>query len=346
LVEGFKVSITRRCTANKLSIQEAMNDPKLGNKSYYRHPKRTSKFIQRPALISEITRLTTQESETSRVCVLFGMGGQGKTALALDFCRQSETKHLFLAIFWLDASTEDALRKDLIGISNVVKRRVDQTFESPEDRISFALQTIEGWNRPWLLILDNYDNPHGFKNLNEYMPQSSQGSILITSRNTNLARLGAVLEVPAMSKKEALLLLYDRAGGADKFLGEEEQAMVVVELLDYLPLAIDQAGAYIRRRVSFSLAKFIEEYDTRKANIWTKAPTVWDYKMPVYTTWEMSFELIDEDENDRTEKGQILTMLSFLDFRNISQEIFMIPRNLGLFLQSLSLNLQNGYNSC
>jgi len=308
-----------------------MSDIKLGNSNYYRYPKRASKFIQRPGLISEITSLITQKSEaTPRVCILCGMGGQGKTALAVDFCRQAEARHLFLAIFWTDASTEETLMKSLIAISDVVKRSADQTFASNDERITFTLQTMESWNRPWLLIFDNYDNPDRFQNLGRYMPASPQGSILITSRNSNLARLGTVIEVPAMSPNEALALLYDRVGGAEKFPEQEEDAAKIVNLLGYLPLAIDQAGAYIQRRVNFPLSRFIDEYEDRKDLIWTKAPTVWEYKKVVYTTWEMSFELIDDDENERIDKGQILTMLSFLDFRNISQEIFKIPRRLAI----------------
>jgi hypothetical protein len=307
-----------------------MNDPGLGSKNYYRYPKRATKFIQRPVLISKIRSLTTQDKEPPRVCVLYGMGGQGKTALAVDFCRQAEMKNLFLAIFWLDASTEEALKKGLVAISGVVKRRLDQTFESNDERVDFTLQVIESWNRPWLLVFDNFDNPDHFQNLSRYILPSPHGSFLVTSRNSNLSRLGTIVEVPPMTQTEALSLLYDRIGGTVAFTDQEEHAVQIVNLLGCLPLAIDQAGAYIQRRVNFPLSRFIDEYDDRKDLIWSKTPTIWDYKKLVYTTWEMSFELIDQDQNGRTEKGRILTMLSFLDFRDISQEIFKIPRRLAV----------------
>ena len=92
-----------------------------------------------------------------------------------------------------------------------------------------------------------------------------------------------------MSKEEVLLLLYDRSGGADKFKGEDNHAANTVELLGYLPLAIDQADTYIQRRVDLSLLRFVEEYGDRKDSVWSKAPKIWDYKAPVCTTWEMSF---------------------------------------------------------
>ena len=312
-----------------LPYEEAPNDLKLGDKSYYRYPKRSGKIIDRPNVMGQITDLLKRDCmKNTRIAVLYGMGGQGKTMLAINYCRQAETKHLFLSIFWIDASSEDTLQKDLVTISDVVKRSEDQLFESPEARIEFTLRRIEEWNRPWLLVIDNYDDPGRLPNLTSYMPNSAQGSILITSRQANLNRLGAVVEVPPMSKEEALLLLYDRSGGADKFKGEDHHAAKIVELLGYLPLAIDQAGAYIQRRVDLSLSRFVEEYGNRKDSVWSQAPKIWDYKAPVYTTWEMSFELIDEDEDIRDKKGKILTMLSFLDSQNISEEIFKVPRSL------------------
>ncbi|KAF4630452.1 hypothetical protein G7Y89_g7685 [Cudoniella acicularis] len=262
---GVPTTIIRRNTANDPSFQEVMNDLKLSNASYYRYHKRADKFIPRPDLQPKIVNIMTQESGTAtRVCILCGMGGQGKTALAIDSCRQAELNHLFLAIFWLDASSTEALKKGLIAISDMVKHSMDQTDRSDEERIEFTLQIIGSWNRSWLLIFDNYDNPDQFQSLSRYMPSSSQGSILVTSRNSDLARLGTVVEVPPMSQTEALSLLYDRVGGAEKFPEQREDAKKIVHLLGYLPLAINQAGAYIQRRVNFPLSRFIDEYEDRK----------------------------------------------------------------------------------
>lgn len=59
--------------------------------------------------------------------------------------------------------------------------------------------------------------------------------------------------------------------------------------------------------------------------IWSKVPAVWDYKEVVYTTWEMSFNLLDANKKTRLEKWHILVMLSFLNFRDIPPEIFKVP---------------------
>jgi hypothetical protein len=102
----------------------------------------------------------------------------------------------------------------------------------------------------------------------------------------------------------------------------------IVRRLGYLPLAIHQAGAFIRRR-SLRLSEFLGNYEARKKIIWAEKPAIWNYNGTVYTTWELSFDSIDDNIENRSRKGAVLTMLAFLDFRKISNEIFQIPRDLG-----------------
>ncbi|KAL8859328.1 MAG: hypothetical protein Q9178_004266 [Gyalolechia marmorata] len=324
--EVLRPDVILQSTAQPTSHLEEMNDSKLGDKSLYRYPRRIGKIIDRPDIMIRMTSLLKQDGDSTRVVILFGMGGQGKTMLAVNFSREAETRHIFLAIFWLDASSEDTLSKGFVTLSELIKRHEDRLFDTSEGRIQFVRQRIEEWNRPWLLIMDNYDDPGHFSNISSYIPNSRHGSVLVTTRQVNLERLGTVIAVPPMSKEESLLLFYDRCGGADKFAGQHELAARIVGMLGCLPLAIEQAAAYIRTRVDLPLAKFIEQYKDRRNTIWSKAPMPWDYKATVYTTFEMSFELIDEEKSRKDEKGKVLTMLSFLDFRGISQEIFSIPR--------------------
>ncbi|KAL8913270.1 MAG: hypothetical protein Q9171_001917 [Xanthocarpia ochracea] len=324
--EVLRPDVILRSTTQPTSHFEEMNDSKLGDKSLYRYPRRIGKIIYRPDIMTRMTSLLKQDGDSTRVVILFGMGGQGKTMLAINFSREAETRHLFLAIFWLDASSEDTLSKGFVTLSELIKRHEDPLFDTSDGRIQFVRQRIEEWNRPWLLIMDNYDDPGRLPNISNYIPNSRHGSVLVTTRQANLERLGTVIAVPPMSKEESLLLLYDRCGGADKYAGQHELAARIVGMLGCLPLAIEQAAAYIQNRVDLPLAKFIEQYKDRRNTIWSKAPMPWDYKATVYTTWEMSFELIDEEKSRRDEKGKVLTMLSFLDSRGISQEIFNIPR--------------------
>lgn len=256
--------------------------------------------------------------------------GQGKTQVAIEYCHQCRVDRRYLAIFFLDASSEDALRKGLISLADVLKQP-GQIFDNDDHRLRVVLDRIRTWNRNWLLVFDNYDNPKTFQSLErDYIPHSTFGSILVTSRYQELIELGEVISVPPMTPDEAKSLL-QKALQLDEpsSIGTEDtdQANEVVKKLGCLPLAVHQAAAFIRRK-GLSFTQFIAEYDSLKVNIWSQKPALWTYDGTVYTTWELSYGLIDDDDNGRTRKGAILTMLAFLDFRSISRELFNVPRQL------------------
>ena len=236
----------------------------------------------------------------------------------------------YLAIFFLDASSEDALQKGLISLVDVLKQP-GQIFDNDAHRLQVVLDRIRTWNRNWLLVFDNYDNPKAFQSLEtDYIPHSTLGSILVTSRYKELNELGEVIPVPPMTPDEAKSLLQkalqlDKTGSIE--IEDTDRAIEVVKKLGCLPLAVHQAAAFIRRK-GLSLGQFIAEYDSRKVDIWSQKPALWTYDGTVYTTWELSYGLIDADDNGRTRKGAILTMLAFLDFRSISRELFNVPRQL------------------
>jgi hypothetical protein len=102
-------------------------------------------------------------------------------------------------------------------------------------------------HRSLLLVFDKYDSPKDFPNIYEYFPKSSSGAILFTSRHADSTRLGDVVEMGGMTEEEGVELLLSQCAYKDTtenvFKGRK-----IVRTLGYLPLAIDQAGAYIRAR--------------------------------------------------------------------------------------------------
>ena len=112
-------------------------------------------------------------------------------------------------------------------------------------------------NGHWLMVLDNADDNNVLfdividnKPLADYLPQAPNGSILVTSRNSMAAQnlVGSqsnVIPVEPMSPNDALALLRNRI---NKELSTETEEQALVEALEYIPLAISQAGAYIAHR--------------------------------------------------------------------------------------------------
>lgn len=134
-----------------------------------------------------------------------------------------------------------------------------------------------------------------------------------------------------MSEDEGLELLLSRSG---RRKNEEKEGMEIVRKLGFLALAIDQAGAYISAR-KLNLHQYMDAYNKRKEKVLRETPHLWEYRrklgdtegetsLSVFTTWEMSFEQIGRNNNDRVKRQHLLTLLAFLDNNAISEEMFQV----------------------
>ena len=189
-----------------------------------------NKFVPREVEMQELRRLfQSKPPETSQrrvVVVIHGLGGIGKTQLAVEFAREYQRR--FSAIFWLDGSSEINLKQSFL---DMVKRL-------PEDKltengvgirthsvvdIDVAVQECRRWlslssNHDWLLIIDNVDRDHDDKddsqayNVKEYFPSADHGSILITSRLASLQRHGSGVKVGTVATEQARAILENNAG--------------------------------------------------------------------------------------------------------------------------------------
>ncbi|KAI9787479.1 MAG: hypothetical protein M1839_000008 [Geoglossum umbratile] len=289
--------------------------------------RRVSEFIGREELLSEIGFHFDVETEARPlVVVLHGMGGQGKTQLGLEYCHRAFESQRFPAMFWCDATSEITITKSFEFIAEVIKNP-NITFSDTHQRVTYVKAMFSEWPHPWLIVFDNYDSPLAFPNVREFMPTGERGAILITSRHAACERLGSVIEVTGMREEEALMLLRKRAnlrGNGD----DEETGKEIVQRLGLHPLAIDQAGAYISRR-KLPLSRFMDHYNHRRKIVLKETPALWEYKrklsreeeetsLSVFTTWELSFQQTNQQQ------GQILTLFAFLQYTNISEELFWV----------------------
>lgn len=148
------------------------------------------------------------------------------------------------------------------------------------------------------------------------LPESENGSILFTSRNLDVARRLTgrdkdVISVTSMNKREAARLLETKLIGST---GEGEDELLAA--LDYIPLAITQAAAYINRLPSMTTSRYLQDirYTEGKTRLLGKAhaDSRRDQKATnsVLTTWQMSFEYI------RSEKPSAADLMSYMSYFN------------------------------
>lgn len=172
------------------------------------------------------------------------MGGQGKSRLALDYGRQISLESDSVLVLWLDAMTRQSMTRSFEDIAdrwNGRKRR----FADAESRLKYVNEVLA--DRKWLLIFDNYDHPDLFSDICNFIPPGD-GSVLITSRHADAGLLGKVVQISGMDEGEGLELLRRRTEqNLDEPLNRAA-ATKVLQALGFLPLAVDQAGAYIRQQ--------------------------------------------------------------------------------------------------
>ncbi|TVY45746.1 Kinesin light chain [Lachnellula occidentalis] len=296
---------------------------------------RVSHFVERREPLEDIERHLNPEGKGSApsIFVLQGMGGCGKSQLALEFCHRAKENHGHSAIFWIDATSPASTSQ---SFSSVAKEMSKDAFDpvDNEANLQFVRSKLSSWPQAWLLVFDNFDDPKSFidKTIKDYFPQSGSGSILVTSRHADTKRLGPHLEVNTMSAEEALELLLARSS-AERTEPNLHEGEVIVERLGFHALAIDQAGAYISSR-NLNISLYLEHYNARTKKVQREVPDMWDYiKAPkdsleakinfsVFTTWELSFDQISGDRSTRAAKQRILTLLAFFDNNQILQSFF------------------------
>ncbi|KAJ7712813.1 P-loop containing nucleoside triphosphate hydrolase protein [Mycena metata] len=241
-----------------------------------------------------------------QVYVLHGLGGAGKTQIALKFIKESSSR--FSDIFFVDTSTIATIET---GLKNIA---VLKDFgHSPQDGLLWLTSKVE----EWLLFFDNADDPS--INLNDYIPQCNHGNVIITSRNPGLCvYAGSNSPVSDMEEEDAVTLLLKSA--LQKATNRTEEIAAEISL-HYLPLAIVQAGAFISK--SRNLDGYLALYTKNQARLLSKKPAQSHdrYAWTVYTTWQMSFDRLTPPA------AMFLQHCSFLHYNGISEEIFSYASN-------------------
>ncbi|KAL9600015.1 MAG: hypothetical protein Q9219_003484 [cf. Caloplaca sp. 3 TL-2023] len=288
--------------------------------------------ITRRRLLREISVIFSDyefEDSKQKIVVLHGMGGQGKSRLALDYGRQvSKQPEAHLAL-WFDATSKRSMTRSFEDIADRWNGR-SRRFVDFNSRISFVHEVLA--ERQWLLIFDNYDHPDCFTDISTFFPPGD-GSILITSRHADVGLLGKVVSISKMDEAEGLELLHHRTQQNLNESGNRAAAIEVLQKLGYLPLAIDQAGAYIREQ-RLPLRMFLQHYESQKGTILNQKHIYWNYvkklhgeeeaetPLGVLTTWELSIQQVESPHATRGEVEHLLTVAAFLNHVEVNERLF------------------------
>ena len=284
---------------------------------------KNSNFIGRADLIETLRDKLCEDNpqEFNHRVALFGMGGVGKTQVAIEYVVRY--KHEYNAVFWITAGDLSSLLLGFQEIAEVTKC----TNINSSDAASLAREVLKWLNMQssWLLVMDNVDDISVVKG---YLPDvtTGEGHLLFTTRDPNAIGISARgLEVEVFDPHTAADMLLLRANQFDNSNSEIHlEAVKIVEELGFLALAIEQAAAFIRESLK-NIFKFLPVYYVNREKILAQRPRGdWPYPFVVATTWSMSFEIVKDRNPDA---AQLLNLFAFLNPDKILVEFLEAGRD-------------------
>ncbi len=195
-----------------------------------------------------------------------GLGGIGKTQTAVEFAyRHRQDYH---AVFWLQADSREILFAQFAQLTQILN--LPEGNQQDQTRAVHAVRRwLKGHNK-WLLILDNIED---LLLVEELVPSGHCGCVLLTTRAHVTEPVAYANELQAMTEQEAVLFLLRRSKILTRDMSleaalEDDQVIAgkIWELMDGLPLALDQAGAYIRE-TGCGLSRYLDLLQERRPEL-------------------------------------------------------------------------------
>jgi tetratricopeptide (TPR) repeat protein len=246
-----------------------------------------------------------------------GLGGIGKTQTALEYAYRYYAE--YDAVFWIDADSLQTLTTSFMDIAKVLRLS-----ECNEQNQSIIVEAVLRWLRlhtRWLLVFDNIEN---LSAIEPFLPRAGPGHLLFTTRSLALRGIANHLEVRAMAPEIGALFLLRRAellSTTDTLnmahTADRKIAHKISQEVDGFPLALDQAGAYIKE-APCPLSDYLTLYLTRRQEMLrTRGNTATHYPASVATTWFLSFEQVSPAATD------LLNFCAFLAPSSIPEEVLI-----------------------
>jgi tetratricopeptide (TPR) repeat protein len=241
-------------------------------------PSRNATFTGRNAVLQQLRdQLSGAGAGTLPAQALYGLGGVGKTQLAIEYA------YRFMAdydvVWWISAEESELVVNGLADLAKELNLRVGEMVADAARAAREALRRGEPTRR-WLLVLDNADEPSA---LAEYLPDGGPGHIMITSRNQAWSQSAQSLEVDVFTPPESIEHLLRRVPGLD-----EDNADKVRSALGDLPLAIEQAAAWLVE-TNTSVDEYLVQLNAKFTDVMALSQPP-DYPEPVAKTWNVSID--------------------------------------------------------
>jgi len=269
------------------------------------HHNRNPNFTGREEHLASLKKDLSSGKPAALTQAIHGLGGVGKTQLALEYAYRNVAEYDI--VWWVRSKEPATLASDYASLA----KALDMPEKEAADQL-LIIKAVKQWleqHPKWLLV---FDNAKDRADVNDYLPQGKTGHVLITSRNVNWRGIATLLDVKVLERKESVDFLLKRTGYTDK-----EVADTLADALGDLPLALEQAGAYMEAK-GRNISYYLNMFTVHKNKLLNRAVPSTDYPDTVATTWDIAF---DEVIQISSSGADLLNLCAFLAPDDIPVEL-------------------------
>ncbi|TLD07205.1 hypothetical protein PgNI_10384 [Pyricularia grisea] len=318
-------------------------DAHCKNTSISQHPsnpwivpfERNTRFTDHSSELDQLHTMLFRGDQFTKIAVS-GLGGVGKTQLALELLYRLRDKGEEFSAIWVQATTMESLDQGYHAVAEHLGK------SKPGDKdvnIKKLVQSFlsEDSAHPWVLVFDNADDvnmwidkPDGGSQqtsdrLMDYIPKHKKGRVIFTTRDRRVAVKLAnqnVLEISKLTQSTAMEMLQNFLIRKELVTSKPDDAKAILAWLTHLALAIAQAAAYINEN-GITLADYLTLIDCQEQDTiellteeFEDDARYSDMKNPIATTWLVSFQKIQQRD---PLAADYMSFMACLDHKDIPQ---------------------------
>jgi tetratricopeptide (TPR) repeat protein len=247
-------------------------------------------FKGRIEILGQMKSDLDTNKKTAIIQTIHGLGGIGKTRLAVEFAWWAVVERKYQTVFFVNAESPEMLEASLASFAVPDRLHLTEPGADQKTTKSAVLDWLSQ-HSGWLMILDNADTDQAAQAVETLLPTIATGHIIITSRYTHWGAGIGMRSLGLLKPDDARAFLFERtAGRRIESPDDETAANRLAKELGYLPLVLEQAAAYIAHE-NITFGDYMEEWNHSKQTVlaWCNQREM-KYPLSAAVTYQRTFE--------------------------------------------------------